>query len=274
MGEVKKEKIQEKKIQRLIGFTLNEKIGLSVLLILIAVSPILFSQFSTYFSFENTGEIGDTIGGVTAPFVNLLAAYLVYKSFTAQIRANQQQRDDHKAQMEQLSKEHNFNYITNLFALVRDDYYTNNRLDGRSNLGYIYSRMISIESQSAFMTTNKYSKFDEPFSLDFMKGEINARIRDPIQIVKSQLSNIYILSKEIKKSNLDEGIKHFYRTEIEKILFDMDLWILLNPALTKRMEDLEIFGGFLSNRSGYSHSKLYAESISKMGYKIRTQLDG
>ncbi len=265
---------KEKKIQRLIGFTRNEKIGLGALLILIAASPILFSQFSTYFSFENTGEIGDTVGGITAPFVNLLAAYLIYKSFTAQIRANQQQRDDHKEQMEQLNKEHNFNYITNLFSLIKDDYYAHNKIDSMSNLGYIYRRMISIESQPSFMATNNYPKSSAPYSIDFMKSEINARIRDPIQIVKSQLLNISVLTQEIKNSKLDKGIKHFYRTEIEKILFDMDLWILLNPAFTKRMEDLEIFGGFLSNSSGYSHSKLYAETISKMGYKIRTQLDG
>lgn len=40
------------------------------------------------------------------------------------------------------------------------------------------------------------------------------------------------------------------------------------------MEDHAIFGGFLSNSSGYAHSKMYAEQISKMGYKVRTKLDG
>jgi len=237
-------------------------------------TPYLLTQFSSGISFLGTGEIGDTIGGITAPFVNLLAAYLVYKSFTAQIRANAQQRDDHNEQMEVLKKEHRFTYITNLFNMVKEDYYSHNKIDKVSNLGYIFSRMISIESQGSFCSTNGYSKSSAPYEIDFMKSEINARIRDPIQIVKSQLTNIMVLTEEIQSSKLDRGIKHFYQNEIEKILFDMDLWILLNPAFTKRMEALEIFGGFLSNSSGYSHSKVYAEAISKKGYNIRTQLDG
>ncbi|WP_299528831.1 hypothetical protein [Ulvibacterium sp.] len=268
------EKQKEQKIQSLIGFTTNERIGLGALLVFIVFSPLIFTQFYSGISFIGSGEIGDTIGGITAPFVNLFAAYLVYKSFTAQIRANAQQREDHTEQMEQLKREHRFTYITNLFNLVKDDYYQNNRIEKKSNLGYIYHRMISIESQASFCSTNKYSPSSTPYDLDFMKSEINNRIRDPLQILKSQLTNMVVLTEEIKKSKLDRGIKHFYQNEIEKILFDMDLWILLNPAFTKRMEDLEIFGGFLSNSSGYSHSKVYAEAISKMGYNIRTQLDG
>lgn len=34
-------------------------------------------------------EIGDMLGGVTAPFINLIAAMLVYRSFKAQIKANE-----------------------------------------------------------------------------------------------------------------------------------------------------------------------------------------
>jgi hypothetical protein len=37
---------------------------------------------------EKTGVIGDTIGGITAPFLNLAAAVLVYLSFSQQMEAN------------------------------------------------------------------------------------------------------------------------------------------------------------------------------------------
>lgn len=36
----------------------------------------------------NTGPIGDTIGGLTAPFIGLLSAILVYISFQEQVKAN------------------------------------------------------------------------------------------------------------------------------------------------------------------------------------------
>jgi hypothetical protein len=39
--------------------------------------------------FTESGQIGDTIGGTTAPFIGLLSAWLVYRAFKAQIEANE-----------------------------------------------------------------------------------------------------------------------------------------------------------------------------------------
>ncbi len=51
---------------------------------------IVFTRpsFSSFFDFTQTGPIGDTIGGITAPFFNLLAAILIFISFRAQVKAN------------------------------------------------------------------------------------------------------------------------------------------------------------------------------------------
>ena len=74
----------------------------------IALMPLLLSQESfTGISFSDTGQIGDTIGGITAPFVGLLGALLVYKSFKAQIEANKT-----------LSKETTYNYVNSLVGNV------------------------------------------------------------------------------------------------------------------------------------------------------------
>ena len=43
--------------------------------ITIIIMPYFFTQVNGLFSFENSGEIGDTIGGITSPFFNLLAAF-------------------------------------------------------------------------------------------------------------------------------------------------------------------------------------------------------
>lgn len=37
---------------------------------------------------NEAGVLGDTVGGLVGPFINLLAAYLVYISFKAQVKAN------------------------------------------------------------------------------------------------------------------------------------------------------------------------------------------
>lgn len=68
-------------------------------ILLILASPWIFVQLH---EFEHTGDIGDTIGGITSPFVGLLGAVLVYLALREQIRANElttnqfnkQDRDD------------------------------------------------------------------------------------------------------------------------------------------------------------------------------------
>lgn len=63
---------------------------------IIFILPFLFSMplydegsvWARWFSFAGKGEIGDTIGGITAPFINGLAAVLVYIAFKEQNKAN------------------------------------------------------------------------------------------------------------------------------------------------------------------------------------------
>ncbi len=73
---------------------LEMKYFLIVGLVLLFFLPALLTQTGWYlWDFSNVGEVGDTIGGITAPFVGLLGAYLVYKAFDAQVLANQIQSE-------------------------------------------------------------------------------------------------------------------------------------------------------------------------------------
>ena len=62
--------------------------------LIIVISPTLFTLPSIFkfWDFSKSGQIGDTICGITAPFINLLGAILVYLSFSEQIEANKNQR--------------------------------------------------------------------------------------------------------------------------------------------------------------------------------------
>jgi hypothetical protein len=71
------------------------EISLLALLFIIVMSIIFVIPWAftneTWFtgvSFENTGNIGDTIGGLTAPFLNGLSAIQVFFAFREQIKAN------------------------------------------------------------------------------------------------------------------------------------------------------------------------------------------
>ncbi len=67
----------------------NVRIILIIGAIAIISLPIITTQFSWLFDFSNTGEIGDTLSGTTAPVIGIVSALLIYFSFRAQIRANE-----------------------------------------------------------------------------------------------------------------------------------------------------------------------------------------
>ena len=52
------------------------------------LAPFLFTRVG-YISFSETGQIGDTIGGITAPITSLVGSVLVFLALRAQVIANQ-----------------------------------------------------------------------------------------------------------------------------------------------------------------------------------------
>ena len=62
------------------------------LLIILTLPAIL--TLPGYFDFSNTGEIGDTIGGIMNPFIAIVAALLTFFAFWVQFEANKNQRED------------------------------------------------------------------------------------------------------------------------------------------------------------------------------------
>ncbi|MBK8112771.1 MAG: hypothetical protein IPK46_21925 [Saprospiraceae bacterium] len=81
---------EEKKQRWPKGFTWQEKLVILILLAFVLLGPYLLTK--TWCSNSAFGQeaawVGDTIGGLTAPFLNLLAAWLVYRTLREQIEAN------------------------------------------------------------------------------------------------------------------------------------------------------------------------------------------
>lgn len=58
-------------------------------IIILIIPPLLaLPAFSSFLNFSNSGQIGDTIGGITSPFINAIGAILVFLAFKEQIKAN------------------------------------------------------------------------------------------------------------------------------------------------------------------------------------------
>lgn len=73
-----------------INLTKKEKISFLIIGILIFFLPYLFTRDFDIISFKDTGNIGDTIGGVTAPFLSFFGSILVFLALKAQIDANEE----------------------------------------------------------------------------------------------------------------------------------------------------------------------------------------
>jgi hypothetical protein len=103
-----------------------------VVVVILVLAIIVFTLEWSSEAFNNSGQIGDTIGGITAPFIGILGAILIFYSFMAQVYANKimmkfnQKSMSFNKQIEKFNKmivEHNeLNNIRNLISETIEDY--------------------------------------------------------------------------------------------------------------------------------------------------------
>lgn len=86
------------------------KVFTFVMIALIVFAPLIFTHglLCSSVAFNNTGQIGDTIGGTTAPFIGVLSAILLYVTLNEQRKFNRQQQ---RLAMEEQFKSMFFNLL-------------------------------------------------------------------------------------------------------------------------------------------------------------------
>lgn len=83
-----------KKKHKLDNISIATLIGAGLVLLLSFFAPLIFVQESSFGKhFVGTGEIGDTVGGLMNPFVALAGVFLTFLAFYIQFKANNQQRE-------------------------------------------------------------------------------------------------------------------------------------------------------------------------------------
>ncbi len=105
------------KLKKIEDYTTSQFI-LVIALIILLIPPLLsLPSIFEIFNFSNKGQIGDTIGGITAPFINGLAAILVFLAFKAQIEANKILVNANKI----LQQQENARTILEQIKIIQDD---------------------------------------------------------------------------------------------------------------------------------------------------------
>ncbi len=139
-------KKKKKKKRRTVNpFVLSVLIG-GILLTIIA--PFLFTIKAryTWMRFDaTTGEIGETIGGITSPIVSLIAAILVYYSFQQQLEANEIQKRALKKQNRENREREDYNNVEMLIKELKEDFDRLEFGDERREKG-IYSLRLFIQT--------------------------------------------------------------------------------------------------------------------------------
>lgn len=97
------------------------RILLIVGVILIILAPLILTRGLGIIDFSNTGQIGDTIGGITAPIASLVGSILVFFALETQIEANQIIQEQMKVQKDEESQKKQLQNLLDQFKMLRED---------------------------------------------------------------------------------------------------------------------------------------------------------
>lgn len=111
---------KQKEITKILG---RAKWFLLVGGLVILIMPFLLTGhfFHETFNFSETGQIGDTIGGITAPFLNLIGAFLVFYALQAQVKANELIQDQIDKDNEAKECENEAQNLNQLYSYLTDN---------------------------------------------------------------------------------------------------------------------------------------------------------
>ena len=104
-------------------------------IVLVLVFPLIltFKKIS-FISFQDTGNIGDTIGGITSPITSTIGSILVYFALKSQIDANTQIQKQLKKQDEEKALSDKINFINDRINLLKEEingfYYSYKNVSG------------------------------------------------------------------------------------------------------------------------------------------------
>lgn len=90
-------------------------------IILILIAPLILTRVGGVISFTDTGQIGDTIGGITAPIASLIGSVLVFFALKAQIDANKIIQVQIQEQKIQDSRRKRISYISGQIRFIMNE---------------------------------------------------------------------------------------------------------------------------------------------------------
>lgn len=156
------------------------------------IAPFLFTRNWIGIDFSNTGEIGDTIGGLTAPFLNFLTIILLYLALREQTQSAKKQKD--------------FDSINQLFNIIKHDFEAINMYQtGQSQASYCGTRAI-FEMRETLLNCDDISACMDEASLRAFNLSFTFLIFNVTQLLKKNFNSSI---DKIDKAEIYEAVNKF-----------------------------------------------------------------
>jgi hypothetical protein len=190
-------------------------------IVIVIILPRLFIGTSKIGFLDNLkpNEIGDAIGGMTAPIIGLFSAFLVYIAFREQKKANEIQLDLIKEQKKSSKEEREYRYILDKISSIE-----------KNILNFEFTEINNKDKENG--TKGLKRLFEYSFRKSIMT---NYSLNLNISMYNEMLYNFKMIDKlmiRIKESSLDIEIKYTFLNEI-KLLFNNLIEPNINYELMK-----------------------------------------
>lgn len=124
----------------------------SILIAFLAVFLFTRNAISNMFMLTNTGQIGDTIGGITAPIFGLIGFVLVFYSFSEQYKANQIQIESLKQQEHDRVTTEEYNLLESLLTNLDQKIDLFELVESKDSVVSYRAKSILSEKEQLFVT--------------------------------------------------------------------------------------------------------------------------
>lgn len=196
---------------------------LSIIIIVLLIVFFITAFFYKDKTILNPNEIGDAIGGLTAPIIGLFSAFLVYIAFRAQIKANEELQEFNKKQVEfnnRQSIDLEIRRFENMITDITNQYlnfthYISNPNENKSRIEYKSGNAIYYYLKDIIEYLTK--GFEEEGVLSYIETRY-------YYIINIYLTLNFILN-ELNKSNsvIPESIKHLFYLRLKSSNFEFDV---------------------------------------------------
>ncbi|MBF9252341.1 hypothetical protein I2I11_03460 [Pontibacter sp. 172403-2] len=191
-------------------------------LIILVIPPLLkLPAISKFFDFSSAGQVGDTIGGITAPFINAIGAILVFLAFKEQIKANNLIKEQQLFQhiQEQIHRlEDNFIDLSKVNDSIYFDIRESSKLLNNFDKGVQKSYFIRKSAlNKALYTTTVFE----------LTADIINKMESNKDFLFKKLKMVYLIIYQDKYQNLDKYLKGLMHMESSTKALEADLMLII-----------------------------------------------